>query len=175
MKESMIKAFIPFAAAGLFTWASYDTVQNRAKDYMVETNRTQAELEELTNTSKAITIQSRLDSLAYRDIFNSTQAVRDSVKVAEFNKIASRMRPDTNGNMWDAFEAIDDRLISEGISIKELDNIKQTDTPLMWDHRRVNRRQHYADDWAYRKFFEKIGIMNGIAKKCDEVSEKIRP
>ena len=175
MKVSL-KTFMPIATAGMLSLASCETVQDRAKDYMSGTNRTQKELEEVTNNTNAQTIQYKLDSLAYRDIFNSTQAAKDSTCAAEFNKVAAKMRPETNGGMWDDIYAVDDKLIREGISIKEFNEIKEKDSWLKDARKRVNTSQHYADDWAYRKLFEKIGIMNdSIAKKCDEVSEKIRP
>ena len=176
MKVSF-KTFMPMAVAGMLSLASCETVNDRARKYMSETNRTQMELEELTRGEDEGTIQSRLDSLAYRDIFNSTQAAKDSVHVAEFNKIAAKMRPNVKGgNMWDKIAAINIRMVKEGISIKELEEIKDKDSMFKTDPKRVLTRQHYADDWAYRKFFSKIGIMNdSIAKKCDEVSKKIRP
>ena len=176
MKVSF-KTFMPMAVAGMLSLASCETVNDRARKYMSETNRTQMELEELTRGEDEGTIQSRLDSLAYRDIFNSTQAAKDSVHVAEFNKIAAKMRPNVKGgDMWGKIAAIDVRMIEEGISIKELEKIDDKDIIFKEDPKRINIRQHYADDWAYRKFFSKIGIMNdSIAKKCDEVSKKIRP
>lgn len=175
MKVSL-KTLMPLTAAGMLSLASCETAHDRARNYMTETNRTQKELDEITNNADAQTVQYKLDSLAYRDIFNSTQAAKDSTCVAEFNKVAAKMRPETDGDMWDSIFAVDDKLTRDGISIKELDEIKEKDFWLKDDRKRVNTRQHYADDWAYRKFFEKIGIMNdSIAKKCDEVSEKIRP
>lgn len=175
MKVSF-KTYMPMAAAGMLSLSSCETVYDRAQKYMSETNRTQLELEELTREEEESTVQSRLDSLAYRDIFNSTQAAKDSVHVAEFNKIAAKMRPNVKGDMWDKIAAINIRMVKEGISIKELEEIKDKDSMFKTDPKRVLTRQHYADDWAYRKFFSKIGIMNdSIAKKCDEVSKKIRP
>lgn len=175
MKVSF-KTFMPLAAVGMLSLASCETVNDRAQKYMSETNRTQLELEELTQGEDENTVQSRLDSLAYRDIFNSTQAAKDSAHVAEFNKIAATMRPKVQGDMWDKMAAIDIRMVKEGISIKELEEIKDKDSMFKTDPKRVLIRQHYADDWAYRKFFSKIGIMNdSIADKCDEVSKKIRP
>ncbi len=175
MKVSL-KTFMPLAAAGMLSLTSCETVNDRAQKYMLETNRTQKELEEITQGEDEITVQSRLDSLAYRDIFNSTHAAKDSAHVAEFNKIAATMRPKVQGDMWDKIAAIDVKMVSEGISIKDLEKIKDKDSMSKTDPKRVLIRQHYADDWAYRKFFSKIGIMNdSIAKKCDEVSKKIRP
>lgn len=175
MKVSF-KTFMPMAVAGMLSLASCEMVNDRARKYMSETNRTQMELEELTRGEDEGTIQSRLDSLAYRDIFNSTQAAKDSAHVAEFNKIAATMRSKVKGDMWDKIAAINIRMVKEGISIKELEEIKDKDSMFKTDQKRVLTRQHYADDWAYRKFFSKIGILNdSIAKKCDEVSKKIRP
>ena len=175
MKVSF-KTFMPLAAVGMLSLASCETVNDRAQKYMSETNRTQLELEELTQGEDENTVQSRLDSLAYRDIFNSTQAAKDSAHVAEFNKIAATMRPKVQGDKWDKIAANDRRMVKEGSSRKELEEIKDKDSMFKTDPKRVLIRQHYADDWAYRKFFSKIGIMNdSIADKCDEVSKKIRP
>ena len=176
MKVSL-KTFMPITAASMFALASCSNVDNRAKEYMSETNRTQTEYNNFSKSSM-YTKQSKLDSMAYRDIFNSTQAAKDSAKTADFNKIAARMRPneEENEDIWDKQFDIEKKLTKEGISIKDLDAIKEKFSVRIEGLAGLNTFQHYADDWAYRKFFKAIGIYNaGISKKCDEVSEKIRP
>ena len=96
MKVSL-KTFMPITAASMFALASCSNVDNRAKEYMSETNRTQTEYNNFSKSSM-YTKQSKLDSMAYRDIFNSTQAAKDSAKTADFNKIAACMRPNEEEN-----------------------------------------------------------------------------
>lgn len=173
MKVSSIKTILPVAAAGLMALAtSCSTATERAEKYMEETNRTQAEL----NAIKSGNVQSKLDSIAYRDIFMGTEAAKDSANLAEFNKIAARLRVPDDMYFSETSKYLDDKLAEEGISIKDMNGIKSKETFWDWDLVKVNRKQHYADDWAYREFFEKIGIMDeDLAKKCDSISEKIAP
>lgn len=168
------KTLLP--AFSILALVSCSDVNKRARDYMVETNRTQKELEEVTKNDQQ-GIQAKLDSIAYRDIFNSTQASRDSANVANFNKVASSMYPQERVlDMRNAMGDIDEKLTDKGITVQELATIMDKDKFYKGDVARVNTRQHYADDWAYRKFFKHIGILNDtIVKKCDEVSKKIRP
>ena len=85
-----LKTFMPVVAAGLLGLNACSHVEERAKDYMQD--KAYSEFVELTNTSNTTLIQSRLDSLAYRDIFNGTKLANDSASVAEFNKIAACLR-----------------------------------------------------------------------------------
>ena len=55
--------------------------------------------------------QADLDSAAYRKIFNSTIAAKDSDKVEQFNRVAADMKS--------TFNEIDRILTDEGISSKE--------------------------------------------------------
>lgn len=165
-----IKAIMPICAAGLLTLTACSDVKKRAKDYLSENNHT---LRTYNEVISADNIQSKLDSVAYRDVFNSTKASKDSTLDAEFNKITTKMRG--TGSGWERWVDINKRLENEGIKLKDFDKIDLTDTSID-DGVRINKRQHYADDWAYRKFFTKIGIMNdSIAKICDNISIKIRP
>ena len=109
--------------------------------------------------------QADLDSAAYRNIFNSTAAAKDSEKIAQFNDVAA--------NMKYTFNEIDRILTDEGISPKEynMKNFKLADDV---DTSRVY--QHFADSWMYKNFFKKIGILTPeVDKKCDEVALKTKP
>lgn len=109
--------------------------------------------------------QADLDSVAYRNIFNSTIAAKDSDKVAQFNEVA--------GNMKFRFNEIDRILTDEGISPEEynMENFKLAD-----DVDTSRAYQHFADSWMYKNLFKKMGILSdSIAKKCDEVTEKTKP
>ena len=109
--------------------------------------------------------QAELDSAAYRDIFNSTLAAKDSDKVQQFNNLAAYMKS--------TFNEIDRMLVDEGISSEEY---KMEDFDLCDDKDTSCVYQHFADSWMYKNFFKKIGIMSdSIAQKCDEAAEKTKP
>lgn len=171
-----LKTFMPAAAAGLLALTSCTSASQRAKVYMKD--KPYLEYQELTDTENETLIQSRLDSMAYRDIFNGTKLAKDSASVAEFNKIAAEMRgyQPKETNHWNRRNAVRSTLINQHITTQELDKIESNTSFLDGDLKETNQYQHDADDWAYRKFFTKKGIMtDGLAKKCDEVSKLIRP
>ena len=184
MKVSL-KTMMPMIAASSIVAASCTYVSDNAKEYLKKNDRTQAEYNDLvkgldlSNEKSNVVLQSRLDSLAYRDIFNSTQASKDSAKVADFNMIASKYRadfPKNEINMVDsAKNSIEKKLTDSKITIKDLDGIKsKVKQNLGRDVHSVVTMQHLADDWAYRKFFNKIGIYkDSIPQKCDEISKAI--
>ena len=170
-----LKTLLPIAAIGTMALMACDSPSSKAESYMGE--RPRKEYLELTKSKNELLIQSKLDSMAYRDIFNGTSAAKDSIKVAEFNKIAAKMRPyiKTN-NAWDNYKEINKKLVHNGITNKEFKKIEKTWSNFSTDTRNLLIRQHYADDWAYRKFFKKIGILdNKLIAKCDSISKIIRP
>jgi len=172
-----LKTFMPAAAAaGLLTLSACGDVRDRAAKYMAE--KPYSEYLELTGSNNSILIQSKLDSVAYRDIFNGTNAAKDSAIVAEFNKIASNTRGYESETLgcWQRKDKIKKSIIKQGITTRELQAIDSKDKFSDGDETRVCTFQHYADDWAYRTFFKDKGIMTQeLAKKCDEVSKQIRP
>lgn len=150
MKVSL-KTFIPIVAAGSLITASCATQPNKTNTIQIATE----------NCLK----QADLDSAAYRNIFNSTIAAKDSNKVEQFNRVAADMKS--------SFNEIDRILTDEGISSKEYDmkNFKLANDV---DTSRVY--QHFADSWMYKNFFKKIGILTeDVAKQCDNVANKTRP
>ena len=180
-----LKAAMPIITASCIAAVSCTSVNDNTKEYLRKHNRAQTEYNDLFNglengnEMNNVILQSRLDSMAYRDIFNSTQASKDSSKVADFNKIASQYRadiPKSEKNVLDsARNSIEKKLTNSKIAIKDLEYIKL-------NVRRHSRRdvysvitmQHLADDWAYRKFFNKIGIYkDNIPQECDKVSKAI--
>lgn len=150
MKISL-KTFLPVVAIGsLITASCVSQIDKRNKVEIAEENCLK---------------QADLDSAAYRNIFNSTAAAKDSEKIAQFNDVAA--------NMKYTFNEIDRILTDEGISPKEynMKNFKLADDV---DTSRVY--QHFADSWMYKNFFKKIGILTeDVAKQCDEAANETRP
>ena len=146
-----LKTFLPVAVASCLTIAS------------CKTNTT--ELNTIEMAEENCLKQADLDSAAYRNIFNSTVAAKDSDKVAQFNNLAA--------NMKCKFNEIDKMLTEEGISSKEY---KMEDFKLANDVDTSKVYQHFADSWMYKNFFKKIGILTPeIVKKCDEAAIKTKP
>lgn len=178
MKVSL-KTIMPLAAAALLAGASScSSVDDRAKKYMIDNNYTQKDLNSITESMYPTTVQSKLDSAAYRDIFMSTEAAKDSAATAEFNKIAARFRANEDaGASKNKISDIKNKATDAGISAKTMDYIdKSADISFIYsDVPKANIYQHLVDDWAYRTFFKKIGLSDSIFNKCDEVSRKIAP
>lgn len=141
-------------------------VNNKASEYVSKYNKSENDYLEITKETNPSLKQAKLDSLAFRDIFNSSSAAKDSEKIAQFNDIARSMQY--------TFNEIDRILVDEGISPKEYDFYS---FKLDKDTVDTNTKfQFFADNWMYRNFFKKIGIMNdSIKKACDNVVKIIKP
>lgn len=135
-------------------------------------------------------MQSSLDSVAYKDIFNGTKAAKDSSKVAEFNKIAAKMKVDKNINTYnEAFKNLDNKMLDMGITtkahktnLKEYKNYKYTESILWMSHsysdnsKVLQCRQFKTDSIAYNQFFKKHNLLNdSVISQITKVSKKIKP
>lgn len=139
------KKLFPFVAAGLMTLTSCATIQQiKTREYCLGTGRSQAEYEEVMSKlgdTKADN-QARLDSLAYRDIFNGTRLANDSAAVADFNKIyQNRYTTENFANF----------LKENNIDVENYEYIM---------HSKISdaKKQFEADYFLYNKFFEKHGL-----------------
>ena len=158
-------SFIP--ATMLATSCTKSTVANRTLDYAFKNNKTYEEVINVVKFSNNQSIQqAKLDSLAFRNIFNTTKAAKDPAKVAEFDKTAK--------DMQSTFNEIDRILTEKGISPKEYNyNSFNLDKDLKDESVEY---QYFADNWMYRKLFKKFGIMTDSVKvACDKVSKIIKP
>lgn len=161
-----IKKVLPLTAAGMLSLASCNNiVQLRSIDYAIIKNKPYTELEKINSAETPSLKQAKLDSLAFRDIFNSTQAAKDSDKIAEFEALAVSMQS--------SYNEIDKILTDEGITKKEY-NFDSFN--LQNDNDDDVHYQYFADNWMYRKFLTKHGLMtDSVQKVCDLVSRIIKP
>lgn len=144
----------------------------RVEAYME--NRPHTEFIEIQNQAHVyygntgVYMQSSLDSLAYREIFNSSQAAADSAAVNEFNKIASSMRRAPR-----SFDRLSSDLYDKLGKMLTHKQFKQIEKEAKRD---VLTLQFKADSVAYRRFFEKHGLLNdSTLKKFTAIAKKIRP
>lgn len=150
-------------------------IRERAQEYMQD--KPIKEYEQVINgyysryTDGHQTVQSKLDSVAFRDVFNGTNGVKDSSKVAEFNKIASTNR----------YSDIRANLKNTGISVKEYNKIIKESNNLEWNFSKqgvpsTEHLQFKTDSIQYRKFFEKHNLLNEkTLKHFNNVCKKIKP
>lgn len=147
-----------------------NNIAARVESYME--NRPHAEFIEIQNQAYGygnpkVYMQSSLDSLAYREIFTSSQAAADSAAVNEFNKIASSMRRTPKSSTMyctDLYNKLGKMVTHK--QFKQIENEAEDIVTL----------QFKADSVAYRRFFEKHGLLNdSTLKKFTAVAKKIRP
>lgn len=154
-----VKTVLPVTAASIMTLSSCSrSVRSRAFDYAVINRKSYTEVLNVIQAQSEGIQQAKLDSLAFRDIFNSTQVAKDSDKIVKFEAIAQDMQSTPN--------EIDRILTDEGIKSSSQDANMQKEENF----------QYFADNSMYRKFFNQIGIMNDSLKNiCDIASLIIKP
>ena len=119
--------------------------------------------------------QAKLDSLAYREIFNTTEAAKDFQIVREFNNIANI------GLSTKQSSGAKKNLANTGITLDEYNKILKENTAhgvrySSADYIAYDNIQHIADKILYRSFFEKHGLLNSEnLAKFEKLTEKIRP
>lgn len=169
------------------------TYNNRAEKYMADKpakEYIQMEKGWRNDNMRYADMQSSLDSVAYKDIFNGTKAAKDSSKVAEFNKIAGQMKVDKNIKTYnEAFKNLDNKILDMGITtkehkmnLKEYNNYQCTEHTGWVRHREIDNskvlqcRQFKTDSIAYNKFFKKHNLLNdSVINQITKVSKKIKP
>lgn len=151
--------------------------EKNAQKYM--RNKPQKELLEVTsslNQDKGrlqvqswVNTQSKLDSVAYRDIFAQTKGIKDSALVKKFNTLAAK------GLMEEG--QIHRKLVETNISAENYDNIiKEAHPKFGTSMKYYERIQHATDSINYKNFFDKHKLLdNNLLKKFDKVCKQIKP
>ncbi len=162
MQVSLKRAMMPITAATMLALAACSSPAGRARDYMQD--KTYEEYKYIASNGDCKT-QSKLDSLAFRDVFNGTQAAQDSAMAAEFNKIASTYRRGVNGSSFsNATPTV------KNFPLKITSKINRADD---WTWA---RGQYLADEYAYWKFFKDNGLFDEETKKNFlQAMEKVKP
>lgn len=158
--------------AGTLLTGCEGKVFDNAEKYME--NKPQKELNQVIGDAKSgqydvlkmAHVQSRLDSVAFRDVFMTTNASKDSAKVKEFNKLAAKYRVTSALNPEE--KLLDSNITSK--DFKELDYHK----PFTVDYH--VRMQYATDSVYYKRFFEKYGLLDKKTRAMfNEVCKQIKP
>ena len=160
-----LKTFLPITLAGAITLTACDSeIKSLAHQYCVENNKTVKDYDNIENTIGADKKISKLDSIAYSDIFNATKLIKDSAKVAEFNKIASQLRS-SSYDQQNVESFLKTKAKNSGMLLKDYDEMCKYDNNAYY--------QHFLDNFVYQKFFNDNGVLDkNIKNKCDKYSQK---
>lgn len=163
-----LKTFLPITLVGAMTLTSCDdgyAVDKIASKYCLDNNKTEKDYRNIVLTKSPSDKVSKLDSIVYRDIFETTKLAKDSAKIAEFNKIASSYRAPADYSV-DAPTSQKNKATEAGMLHKDF----QT----MTSYGKISIRQNLLDNFVYKKFFQENGILDrNVEQKCDEYSRNV--
>lgn len=159
-----------------------NTAKERAIRYM--NNKTNAEVEKVIqplteypqNSYLYAQVQSNLDSVAYRDVFEKTQGAKDSAIVSEFNTIASKAKPPLWG---ETTVKMKNNLLKTRIKRQTYVDITSKFSNVFFSSGEIKGYellQLMTDSINYRNFFNKHKLLDEkTLKHFKEVTKKIRP
>ena len=144
--------------------------------YMQENGYTQKEQDSIINSTKRdykeaefAAIQSKLDSMAYRNLFNQTNLVNNSYAVNEFNKIAQQCNlektlanctaPHTKSREFFK-NLMEKNNVPAEQGDSSLKNFPRPGGILQTYPSDIQKNQYYIDRFFYRQLFEKLGLMS---------------
>ncbi len=161
-----LKTFLPITLAGAMTLASCESqIPKVAHQYCIEHGKSAKDYHNIMEVQGDAEKVSKLDSIAYSDIFRGTKLAKDSVKVAEFNKYASDNRCKT-ALREEVNEYQNSKARNNGMSLSEFDEMKS--------YLHLAHRQNFLDNYMYKKFFKENGVLDkNVEKQCDEYSNHI--
>ncbi|MCR5265934.1 MAG: hypothetical protein K6E29_05000 [Cyanobacteria bacterium RUI128] len=123
--------------------------------------------------------QSSIDSAAYRAVFNTTEAVKDSKKVAEFNRIASQNKlPEYIKTDVAAGVFLDRRIRANNLPLDQFKSVNNYigSVGIGNDYAKSPKRQFVVDSLAYDNFFGKHQLKTDrVQRMINVVSRKIKP
>lgn len=160
------KILLPLSIATIC--ASCESVADKAaKEYCSINNKSIKEYCEIANEKNETIKMSKLDSMAYRDIFETTHLAKDSNAISEFNNIAAQYR----NNQFITDEEIHNfqmkKAFNENMSYKDFESIKNY--KVQW------LRQSILDNFAYQKFFKEKGVLSEDVKNmCSKYQNNLK-
>lgn len=157
------------------TLTSCDNGSSRKNAEKYMQNKPQVELNEVIKPLKMpqtvyswANTQSKLDSVAYRDIFDQTKAANDSLKIKEFNALAAK------GKMEEGMPH--KKLVFTNIPISEYDKIIKDARKIKNPAKYHERIQYTTDSINYRKFFNRNRLLTeNLLETFNKTCKQIKP
>lgn len=164
--ERITKNFFTNYIGCAITLASCESqIPKVAHEYCTEHGKTAKDYHSIMELRGEPAKVSKLDSIAYSDIFRGTKLAKDSAKVAEFNKFASENRC-KSALREEVNEYQNSKARNNGMLLTEFDEMKS--------YLHLAHRQNFLDNYMYKKFFKENGVLDkNVEKQCDEYSNHI--
>lgn len=159
----------------------------------IMTDRPQTELDaiykEIHNDYgiKAEELQHKIDSVAFKDMFEGTQLVKDSNFVAEYNEMMTKTRVpycnDFKKKTQGRYFADNEKMTStlhEMVTVGEMQKLNKSHimpgSKLDLKRPTSDGLQYYIDSIANSKLFEKYGLLDSAGMdKFSKICKKVRP
>lgn len=159
-------------------WESTNVIDKQVKKVMADkpfTDYEKATASWRAGAAGVADAQSTLDSAAYRKVFESTQGVKDSALVKEFNQIASQYRVPKTAQYADEVQAAFVDVVKDKFSVAEVESVKNISS--MFSPYIIAGRQHAVDSIAYNKFFRENNLLNSDTTQMvkQQVEKMIKP
>ena len=135
---------------------------------------------------KAPELQHKIDSVAFKDMFEGTQLAKDSNFVAEYNEMMAKTKVPYNKEFATTegrYYADHEKMVStlhEMVTVKEMQELNKSN--IMPGNKVDLKRptsdglQYYIDSIAHSKLFEKFGLLDSAGvEKFSKICRKVRP
>ena len=167
MRKNLVIGLI--MATGIFTGCNSHKPENikaRATEYMKD--KSQIELDMVLSPINRpyahgchhAQTQSKLDSVAFRDVFEATNALKDSTLISEFNQIAKKAEPPT---ITESTMKLKNNLRNTKIRVKDYSEISTNHSKKLFqigENVASEYLQFIADSINYHNFFEKHNLFD---------------
>jgi len=135
---------------------------------------------------KASELQHKIDSVAFKDMFEGTQLAKDSNFVAEYNEMMAKTKVPYIQDLYTydrTYYADKEKMTStlhEMVTVKEMQELNKS--RIMPGNKVDLKRptsdglQYYIDSIAHSKLFEKFGLLDSAGvEKFSKICKKVRP
>lgn len=185
------KFVLPLIAAGTMCLAGCNfSTEQKLHDHMLIKAYPKKTLDSILDATKrddivkeAVVRQSTVDSMAYRELFNATELVNDSVAVAEFNQIARKASLENveKPEGWD-FKTYRDHTVNtaikDGITVKEAEALDKSlcpETLYQTESAYAAKLQSIADKYFYENYFKGYNLFDNkkFEKEFERTAKKL--
>ena len=129
------------------------------------------------NYAQAADEQHALDSVAFTRLLQKTYMANDSQKVKEFNNIAKQTKLKNANTYADAFNELDEKMVSANITNNEFKNNKKEYSKYQLNlQQNLRLRQFKLDSLRYGQFFEQNSKYNwSLMGEFKNTAKEIKP
>jgi len=135
---------------------------------------------------KATELQHKIDSVAFKDMFEGTQLAKDSSFVAEYNEMMAKTKVpylQDNYRFEGRYYADKEKMVSTLHEMVKVNEMQELNKSRIMPGNKVDLKrptsdglQYYIDSIAHSKLFEKFGLLDSAGvEKFSKICKKVRP